>query len=78
MLCEPFDDGKDARELFSAAYRLGPRPCRFATDVDDVRSFLLHAEGAIDGGRGIERGRRLGERIGGDVEDAHDETTLAE
>ena len=66
---------QDARELFVGAHRLGARPRRLAADIDQIGAVGLHADAFIGGRRRIEARAALGERIGGDVQDAHDEAS---
>ena len=54
----------------------------FASDVEDVGAFVEHGEGLGEGalglvGDGVEVAA-VGEGVGGDVEDAHDEGSVAE
>ena len=60
----------------------GVRTGRFAAEVNDVGAFIEHPEGLGDGslwgvlGRVVEA--TVGEGVGRDVEDAHDQSALAE
>ncbi len=79
-----FDDGEDAVLLLLGADGivgaefLGAGAGGFAADVDEVGALIEHGEGVLDGGVRVEKRAAIGERVGGDVEDAHDEGALAE
>jgi len=74
-----FDDGEDAALLFFGGDgRVFAGARGFAADVDDVGSLLEHAEGVGCGCSGIEEAAAVGEGIGRDVEDPHDECARAE
>src|SRR5690606_23599 len=49
------------------------RTRRFGADIDDVGAFGGEFEAMRDGGVGFEVARSVGKRIGGDVEDSHDQ-----
>ncbi len=77
-----FDGGKDAGLLFAGRERSGVGAGGFAADVEDVGSFFEHLEGLGYGSVGsvlwgVEVAA-VGEGVGGDVEDAHDDSPLAE
>lgn len=77
-----FDDGEDAGLLFVCGERGCAGAGGFAADVEDAGALVEHFEclcnGAFGGvlGRVIEAG--VGEGVGCDVEDAHDEGSVAE
>ena len=65
------DGRQDAGKFLIAGYRLGTRPRRFTTDIDDAGTRLNHRSASSDG-----TGRRamlttIGKTVGRDVEDAH-------
>ena len=76
-----FDDGKDAVLLFAGGEGYGAGTGGFAADVEDVGSFVEHMEGLGYGAvGGILWGvevASVGEGVGGDVEDTHDDGPLA-
>ena len=76
------DGGKDAGLLFVGRERSCVGAGGFAADVEDVGSFFEHLEGLIYGavGGGLWRVEMtaVGEGVGCDVEDAHDDGPLAE
>ena len=77
-----FDGGKDAGLLFIGREWNCVGAGRFAAYVEDFGSFFEHLEGLIHGavGGGLWRVEMtaIGEGVGGDVEDAHDDGPLAE
>ena len=62
----------------SAEIVLGARARGLAADVDEVGAARLHLDRRRLGRAGIEIETAIGERIGRDVEDAHDERAVAE
>ena len=75
---QPLDDRQHAPQLFLQRNRFGPWTRRLAADVEDIRPLLEHAQPVLDGADLIEAQAAVGERIGRDVENAHDERALAE
>ena len=77
-----FDDGEDAALLFLRGKRSGIGASGFAADVEDVSAFVEHLEGVSYGAVwravGGVKVAAVGEAVGSDVEDAHDEGSLAE
>ena len=77
-----FDDREDAGLLFFGRERSGVGARGFAAEVEDVGAFIQHAEGLRDGSFGSVFGgiveAAVGERVRRDIEDAHDEGSLAE
>ncbi len=77
-----FDDGEDAGLLFVGSERRGVGAGGFAADVEYVGALVEHGEGLGEGAFGGMLGRvevaAVGEGVGCDVEDAHDEGSLAE
>ena len=75
-------DGEDAGLLFVGGERGCVGAGGFAADVEDVGAFVEHGEALDDGAFGGVLGRvevaAVGEGVGGDVEDAHDESSPAE
>ena len=63
---------EDPALLFVRVDRRGERPGRLAADVDDGRTGGDQNEPVGDGGLVIEVAPAVGERIGSDVDDAHD------
>ena len=76
------DDGEDAGLLFFGGERGGVGAGGFAADVEDVGAFVEHGDGLGEGAFGGVLGRvevaAVGEGVGRDVEDAHDEGSPAE
>ena len=55
----------------SSGTRCGPGPGRLAADVDEVGARPRQARPCVDRRVGVEELAAVGERVGGDVEDAH-------
>jgi hypothetical protein len=76
------DDGEDAGLLFVGREWGGVGAGGFAADVEDVGAFVEHREclreGSFGGVPGGVEEAAVGEAVGGDVEDAHDERPLAQ
>jgi hypothetical protein len=76
------DDGEDAGLLLVGGDRGGVGAGGFAADVEDVGAFVEHRECLGEGSFGSVPGRveeaAVGEAVGSDVEDAHDERPLAQ
>ena len=76
------DDGEDAGLFFVGGEGGGVGAGGFAADVEDVCAFVEHLYGLGEGAFGDVFGRveeaAVGEGVGGDVEDAHDDGSLAE
>jgi hypothetical protein len=75
---EPLDHRQHPAQflVFRQRRRAGSR--RLAANVDDVRSIRNHAPAVGHGGLEIEVQPTIRERIGGHVEDAHDQRPLPE
>ncbi len=82
LLQDGCDDGEDAGLLFFGGERRGVGAGGFAADVEDVGAFVEHfyglGEGAFGGVPGRVEVAAVGEGVGRDVEDAHDEGSLAQ
>jgi hypothetical protein len=65
-------------QFFFLANRVRARPRRFSTDVEDVRAVFHHAQPCVDCVLDMKMHPPVGERVGRDVEDAHDERPLAQ
>ncbi len=89
LALDGLDDGQDAVEFLLGGDGSGERgglrggggyagAGGFAADVEDVGTFVEEREAVSDGRPGIGVQASVGERIGGDVEDPHDEGSLAE
>jgi len=75
---KPLDHGQHAAQLLAAIHRQGAGPRGLAADVQQVGAFIHHPQRGGDRRLGIEHPAAVGERIGGDVDDTHDERALAE
>src|SRR5207302_239676 len=69
---ERFDDGKDPPALFLLGHRIGPGPRGLTTDVDDVGALRDQLVSARDRVGMVEIAAAIGERVGRDVDHAHD------
>ena len=82
LLQDGCDDGEDAGLLFFRGKRRGVWACGFAADVEDVGAFVEHffclVEGAFGGLAGSIEMAAVGEGVGCDVEDAHDDCSPAQ
>ena len=82
LLEERFDDGEDAGLFFAGGEGGGVGAGGFAADVEDIGAFVEHFDGLFEGAfRGVLGGvevAAVGEGVGCDVEDAHDEGSPAE
>ena len=67
------DDGDDAADFFFGGDGFGAGAGGFATEVEDFGAFGEEVEGVFDGAAGIEEAAAVGEGVGGDIDDAHDE-----
>ena len=77
LICTPApaqraDDRDDAAQLLVDRHRLGPRTGRLAADVEDVGTLGDEHARVFDGAIEREPLTAVGERVGRDVEDAHD------
>ncbi len=77
-----FDGWEDARLLFVGGERCGVGAGGFAADVENGCAFVEHLQGLLKGSfgrvaRGVEEAA-VGEGVGCDVEDAHDDGSLAQ
>ncbi len=73
MAAEAGDDGEDAADLFIGVHRGGTGAGGLAADVDDVGAFGDELETVLDGAAGVAEVAAVGEGIGRDIEDAHDQ-----
>ena len=71
-LGERTHDGQDAARLFVGVYRTKPGSRRLAAHIDDIRPRVEHRDAMGDRRLGIEVLTTVAERIGRDVEHAHD------
>ncbi len=82
LLKQRLDDGKDSGLFFFRGKRGGVRTGGFAAEIEDVGALIEHHEGLRDGTFGGVLGRiveaAVGEGVGRDVEDAHDEGSATE
>ena len=71
-------DRRQPRQLLFQGDRLRPDigPRRFGADVDDVGAFVDHLLGMLEGASRIGKLAAVGERVRGDVEDAHDDRAV--
>ena len=69
----PAITGRTRAISVSGSMRTWPGPRQFAADIDDVRAFLRKAQAMGDRFLGIGQHTAIGEGIGGDVDDAHQE-----
>ena len=67
------DHGNDAAQLLVDRYRLGAGARGLPTDVDPVGAQLDRRPPVRDGHCVVEELATVGERVGGDVDDAHDQ-----
>jgi hypothetical protein len=75
---EALEDGDEASDFLSGGDAGAAGLGGFGADVDDVGALLFEFEGAGKSAVGILVETAVGERVGGDVEDAHDEGSFAE
>jgi len=79
---ERFDDGEDSGLFFFGGQWGGVGAGGFAAEVEDVGSFVEHLEGLGQGSFGGVGGRvvkaAVGEGVGRDIKDSHDEGSRAE
>jgi hypothetical protein len=70
---EPLEDRHDAPQLLGLADRLGAGAGGLAADVENVGSLGRQPPAVGDGGLRIRPRAAIGERVGRDVHDAHDD-----
>ena len=70
------NDGKDPRLLLLDGHPLGSRPGGLATDIDQVGAVGGQRPAAADGVLEGEEPAAVGEGVGGDVDDAHDQRAV--
>src|SRR5262249_10615628 len=70
---ECFDHGDDAADLFIHRHGLRARPGGTTPENEDGRALLDQPAAVLDGLAGIEELPAVGEGIGSDVDDAHDD-----
>jgi hypothetical protein len=75
-LGEPLDHRMDALQLLVHRDRGGAGAGGFAADVQHVRTVIDHPSRVRDGARPVEEPPAVGEGVGRDVEDPHDERAL--
>ena len=68
---EALEDGHHAAQLLGLADRIGAGAGRLAADVEDRGALLDERPAVCDRGRRVEPSAAVGERVGGDVYDAH-------
>ena len=73
---ERLDDGQDAAQLLLQRRPAGAGAGRLAADVEDVGTVRGEREPAGDRVAGLEPPPAVAERVGGDVDDAHDEAAV--
>jgi hypothetical protein len=75
---QALEDGDEPAQFlgFGNAHGAGARG--FGSDVDDVGAFFFQLQGAGEGAVGVAVLTAIRERVGGDVENSHDERALAE
>jgi hypothetical protein len=82
LLQDGCDDGEDARLFFFGGERGGVGACRFTADVENVGAFVEEVErlgnGSFGGVLGGVEVAAVGKGVGRDVENAHDEGSLAQ
>ena len=82
LLQDGSDDGEDAGLFFGRGKWSGVGAGGLTADVEDVGAFVEHGEGLGEGAVGGVFGgvevAAVGEGVGRDVEDAHDEGSLTE
>ena len=71
-LGQGLDHGHHAAQLLVRLDRVRARPRGLAADVDDGRALAHERQGLLEGGVGGEEAAAVRERIGRDVDDAHD------
>ena len=72
------EDGLHPRPFLFGRYDDVAGAARFAADIDDIRPLQGHAQGRRHGRARLVMDAAVRERIGGDVDDAHDERASAE
>ena len=72
-LGDGLDDGNDPALLLGLGDRIGTGPGRLTAHVDDRGALVDHLVGAGDGVGDREVTTTIGERVGRDVQDAHDD-----
>jgi hypothetical protein len=72
------EHGQDACLLFRRGDGRGGGPCGLAAKVEEVGAVIEHFEGAGEAGSGREELAAVGEGVGREVEDAHDQGSRAE
>jgi hypothetical protein len=78
LLAQPLENGNNAAEFFFRGDGLSAGFGGLAADVDDIGALLFHLHGAGESEIGVKVFAAVRERIGRDVEDAHDESAIAE
>jgi hypothetical protein len=73
---EGLDDGDDARQLLVRWHALRSGAGGLAAHVDEVGSLRVHLEAVGHRPVTVEEEPAVGEGVGGDVEDAHDERAI--
>ena len=78
FLHERADDGHDPAKLLLNVDRLGAGAGALAADVEDVGPLGGQPQAVFHGGVGVEEAPAVGEAVGRDVDDAHQQRKLAE
>ena len=71
-LQQPFDHRQHAPQLLVRATGSAPGPGRLAADVEDRGALLLQRKAVLDRRARVEEEAAVGERVGRDVDDAHE------
>ena len=72
------DDRHHPPPFLGVVDRIGAGPGRLAANVDDVGAVIDHPQTGVDRGWQVEQSATVRERIGGDVDHAHDERALTQ
>jgi len=75
---DALEDGDEALEFDCGGDAVGPRLGGFGADVDDVGALLLEFDGSRERAVGVGVFTAVGERVGGDVENAHQQGSVTE
>lgn len=78
LAADAFEDGNDAADFFLGRDGLGTGAGGLAPDVEDVGALGEETQSVLDGAAGVKEMATVGEGVGGDVDDAHDEGSGAD